>query len=496
MMLTLQRSRWFVGTCDIKPAQDMRQILLQLYVKMKADFIEGQVQSPPQHETRILKFLVHLPAQQRISKFAHPQLNDAQIDVLTIDAVTAEEALPELVFEQQQHSEESWSHGTMPSIGRKCQNNATITKCSNQHHPDYDKIVDLAKANKLDEIPAKIFLDRYHQLRSIMKDYLKLPPDGNKGPCGLWVCGKTGTGKSKWVRSYFKRLGMKIYNKPANSKWFDGYQDQPVVLLDDFSKDSAKIVGSSIKIWSDEYASTVEIKGSSVSFKPKFLVITTQYDIEDIYKPQADRELYEAVCRRFKVINLPPEFRCTRIKGLRRRNSLNAALHNPFIAARVVAQRYNKVGVDFTSKLEKHVFPRAMIRHRDQLPGNSVDMSSKKPRWEPIPMTFERQYLDWDDDYRSNRKLDKKQKSRKQRQQRNQQNDQQQQQHQHHHQYNYHNHFHFHSHFHANNNFGIHETPWGDRDAARKTKLLEQEFAVREWPLEEGSQSRSHGGTI
>jgi len=49
-----------------------------------------------------------------------------------------------------------------------------------------------------------------------------------------WYYGPPGTGKSRKVRQDYPN----VYDKPLN-KWWDAYEDQEVVVLDDFDKSSA-----------------------------------------------------------------------------------------------------------------------------------------------------------------------------------------------------------------------------------------------------------------
>jgi len=63
-----------------------------------------------------------------------------------------------------------------------------------------------------------------------------------------WYYGATGTGKSRAVREEF---GDSLYSKNIN-KWFDDYQGEKTVLLDDFGKTHVTL-GDHLKRWSDHY---------------------------------------------------------------------------------------------------------------------------------------------------------------------------------------------------------------------------------------------------
>lgn len=83
--------------------------------------------------------------------------------------------------------------------------------------------------------------------------------------------GQAGTGKSRWAHSldeepYFLRRGN------GNSVWFDGYTGQSVVVLDDFY---GWIPYDLLLRLTDRYSLTVDVKGGSVPFLAKYVVLTS-----------------------------------------------------------------------------------------------------------------------------------------------------------------------------------------------------------------------------
>lgn len=93
-----------------------------------------------------------------------------------------------------------------------------------------------------------------------------------------WIYGPTGTGKTRGVRDKWKDS---LFTKNPN-KWWDGYQNQETVLIDDFQREHEKL-GYHLKIWADHYPFTGEVKGSSMSIRPKRVIVTSNYHPQDIW---------------------------------------------------------------------------------------------------------------------------------------------------------------------------------------------------------------------
>lgn len=150
----------------------------------------------------------------------------------------------------------------------------------------------LAKAGNIEGIDADIRLRLYSSIRRVEKDYMpaveRLP-----APCGVWIFGLSGCGKTRSVLDAYPGL----YPKPRN-QWWDGYQREDVVLLDDVDKFDVGL-GGKLKHWADCYPFIGENKGGSLKIRPKKFFVTSQYTIEGIWQ---DEETRDALRRRFVVI--------------------------------------------------------------------------------------------------------------------------------------------------------------------------------------------------
>lgn len=107
---------------------------------------------------------------------------------------------------------------------------------------------------------------------------------------GIWIWGPPGTGKSHTAREYDPEAFLK-----PQSKWWDGYQGEPTVILDDLDTD---VLGHYLKIWADKYACTGETKGGTIHLRHKTFIVTSNYSPSELFK---DDQMREAIERRFDV---------------------------------------------------------------------------------------------------------------------------------------------------------------------------------------------------
>lgn len=153
---------------------------------------------------------------------------------------------------------------------------------------------ELAKAGKFEELPPEMLRTYEH----IHRKYAPRPKDRARLD-NLWIYGGSGKGKSRWVRENFPVFYTKMMNK-----WWDGYEGEEVVVLDDFDPSHAAAFCYLLKIWTDHYVFRAEIKSTSEMIRPQIFIITSQYTIEQCFPKDAGNEAFDAISRRFIQIDI------------------------------------------------------------------------------------------------------------------------------------------------------------------------------------------------
>lgn len=115
-----------------------------------------------------------------------------------------------------------------------------------------------------------------------------------------WWVGPTGTGKSRLA---WEKYGEICYQKQLN-KWWDGYDEQKVVVIEEWSPKN-DVTASSLKIWADRYPFSAQIKGGMLQkIRPLKLIVLSNYRIEDCFVDSRDAQ---PIARRFIVRHFPED---------------------------------------------------------------------------------------------------------------------------------------------------------------------------------------------
>lgn len=124
--------------------------------------------------------------------------------------------------------------------------------------------------------------------------YRQTKRNPNNPPEIRWYYGETGTGKTRSVYDEFET--EEIYQS-SRYRWWDGYEQQKIILIDDMRKDYAKF-HELIKLL-DRYPLQVEVKGGVRQINSKIIIITSAYHPKHIYNTRED---IQQLIRRITVI--------------------------------------------------------------------------------------------------------------------------------------------------------------------------------------------------
>lgn len=155
-----------------------------------------------------------------------------------------------------------------------------------------------ATVGNWEAVPDQLMVQYFGNLSRLNMSFGPTPPE-LEDVCGEWHYGVPNSGKT--FNAYVSRY-PNCYRKVL-SKFWCGYTNQDVVVIDDVSKVTQNLasVVNWFKVWPDRYAFRGEIKMSSVMMRPKLVIVTSNHSIDDVFQlcPQAD---IDAIKRRFKRI--------------------------------------------------------------------------------------------------------------------------------------------------------------------------------------------------
>ena len=113
--------------------------------------------------------------------------------------------------------------------------------------------------------------------------------NGNLKHKNLWLWGPPRTGKSYWAEHF---LPYDTYDKSPN-KWWDGYQGEKVVILEDLDPEQAQYIAHYVKKWADRKPITAAVKCGSMKICPAdfHFIVTSNYSIEECFNKKDARAI-------------------------------------------------------------------------------------------------------------------------------------------------------------------------------------------------------------
>lgn len=156
---------------------------------------------------------------------------------------------------------------------------------------DWAMVWESAKRGRVDDIPADIRTKHYRTIKSIQKDHLT--PESISRQVFVYY-GEPGTGKSHQA---WTEAGLDAYPKDPRTKYWDGYENQQHVVIDEFR---GGIDIAHVLRWFDKWPVIVECKFGAVSFKATKIWVTSNIHPRDWY-PELDETTKQALLRRLNV---------------------------------------------------------------------------------------------------------------------------------------------------------------------------------------------------
>lgn len=166
-------------------------------------------------------------------------------------------------------------------------------KSREKRKADWDAYYEAAKEGRMDDIPKGIYIKHMRQFDELAKRFRPKKAWLETRSNNAWIWGPTHTGKSWTVRSQCESLYVKDVNK-----WWDDYQDEDVVLIEDWDINDGH-TARRLKLWADVYPFRGETKGGHMSeIRPVQVNVTSNYPLDMCFK---DGDL-EALKDRFQEI--------------------------------------------------------------------------------------------------------------------------------------------------------------------------------------------------
>ncbi|AWW06123.1 MAG: helicase [Cressdnaviricota sp.] len=152
-----------------------------------------------------------------------------------------------------------------------------------------------AKEGKFEDIPSEMYIRYQNSFKRMrIEDLDKAVDLPTREKYGLWIWGPPGVGKSHKARNDYQDLYLKDMNK-----WWDGYQGEKNVLIDEICP-TDHFMGAYIKKWADKWTFSAEYKGGRKVIRPELIIITSNYSVDEVFH---GKDL-EAIKRRFTIMHL------------------------------------------------------------------------------------------------------------------------------------------------------------------------------------------------
>ena len=212
-------ARNYLCTLNLKEdqVQSWQEKLFFIFEKTGARYIVGQLERGHQNNTPHIQFYVNFNKVARITKIT-------KVDkTIHCEKVLVNNGADRYCMKEDTRVEGPVEYGEKP-VRRNVKT-------------DWEEVWNKAKEGKIEDIPPQIRVMHYNKLKQINKDNLIFKDSDHLR--GIWIYGKSGSGKSRWVRENCKDLYPKLCNaslscsssKTSSNLYWDVIINQSYLLL-------------------------------------------------------------------------------------------------------------------------------------------------------------------------------------------------------------------------------------------------------------------------
>jgi len=120
--------------------------------------------------------------------------------------------------------------------------------------------------------------------------------------------GRSGSGKSLWARQFAEHNNLSVYSKnltkASDTQWFDGYDGEQCLILDDFTDQAVSF--RELLIWTDIYKHRAQVKGAMSIGTWSHVIITSNISPNLWYQSYVGAEREPLVRRLDHTLQAPP----------------------------------------------------------------------------------------------------------------------------------------------------------------------------------------------
>jgi len=153
-------------------------------------------------------------------------------------------------------------------------------------------IEQLMLRGEYEDVPASFRIGNFRTYDALVYKFMRSAKLEDVTDTHQWFYGGPRTGKSREARS----ISSNEHYSKRISKWWDGYVGQDVVIIEDVDRSHAWMLYD-LKIWGDRYPFPAEVKGGQINIRPRLIIVTSNFSIDEIFPNPVDNKPLKA---RFK----------------------------------------------------------------------------------------------------------------------------------------------------------------------------------------------------